>query len=371
MNLVDRLRQKLNIGNELYRAALAELFCTGFLLFGGCSVNAQFILSQRRTNEWVCVAVGWGMVLLFAVQMGFRISGAHLNPAVSFFLFTQGKINALRFIVFVVAQNIGAFFGALSTFIVYYDAISHFDNGTRYVSGPRATANIFATYPQPHLSTFGGVIDQVAGTAVLCLGVAAITDRRNRIPPFLQPSFIGVLLGVLGMMLAMNAGYAINPARDFGPRLFTLCAGYGWRVFSYRNYKWFWIPIICPMIGAVIGAWLYEFFIGFHIPDDPETSYIHKILDDRNPEGQIREIHVVEKKPRIHRGVAHSLANQNSAQFSNTKQMGSKEDVEKRDGSDRAPPLHTDETPPSLDKSPAAEEPKVGGFARVLSIPIS
>ncbi|EYC05079.1 hypothetical protein Y032_0084g1767 [Ancylostoma ceylanicum] len=300
MNLVDRLRQKLNIGNELYRAALAELFCTGFLLFGGTCVNAQFILSQRRTNEWVCVAVGWGIVLLFAVQMGFRISGAHLNPAVSFFLFTQGKINALRFIVFVVAQNIGAFLGALSTFIVYYDAISHFDNRTRYVSGPRATANIFATYPQPHLSTFGGIIDQVAGTAVLCLGVAAITDRRNRIPPFLQPSFIGLLLTVLGMMVAMNAGYAINPARDFGPRLFTLCAGYGWRVFSYRNYKWFWIPIICPMIGAVIGAWLYEFFIGFHIPDDPETSYIHKKIFHKYR--STRHEILIEKKARPSRG---------------------------------------------------------------------
>ncbi|PIO60014.1 hypothetical protein TELCIR_18506 [Teladorsagia circumcincta] len=79
------------------------------------------------------------------------------------------------------------------------------------------------------------------------------------------------------MAFALNAGYAINPARDFGPRLFTLCAGYGWRVFSYRSYKWFWIPIICPMIGAVLGAWMYEFFIGFHIPDDPDTTYIHKV----------------------------------------------------------------------------------------------
>ncbi|KAK6055066.1 aquaporin-9 domain protein, partial [Cooperia oncophora] len=124
-------------------------------------------------------------------------------------------------------------------------------------------------------SLYGKV--QIAGTAVLCLGVATITDRRNRIPPFLQPAFIGSLLAVIGMAFALNAGYAINPARDFGPRLFTLCAGYGWRVFSYRSYKWFWIPIICPMLGALLGAWIYEFFIGFHIPDDPDTTYIHKV----------------------------------------------------------------------------------------------
>ncbi|KJH53409.1 aquaporin-9 domain protein [Dictyocaulus viviparus] len=186
----------------------------------------------------------------------------------------------------------------MSFFLVQNDAINHFDNGTHFVSGPRATAHIFATYPQTHLSTFGGIIDQIVGTAVLCLGVSAITDRRNRIPSFLQPSFIGALLAVIGMSLALNAGYAINPARDFAPRLFTLCAGYGWRVFSYRTYKWFWIPIVCPMIGAVLGAWLYEFFLGFHIPDDDqETTYAHKMILDEC-EGQVRDVHrPVENKP--------------------------------------------------------------------------
>ncbi|CAI5453440.1 unnamed protein product [Caenorhabditis angaria] len=297
MNVVDRIRSKFNIGNELVRASLAEMFCTGFLVFGGECVNAQFILSQRKNDEWVCIAVGWGLVLMFAVLMGSRISGAHLNPAVSFFQLTQGKINAVRFILFVIAQNIGAFLGALFTFIVYYDAINAFDKGERSVTGPTATAAIFATYPGAHLGTFNAITDQIIGTAVLCMGVAAIVDRRNRIPPFLQPAWIAALLSFIGMALSLNAGYAINPARDFGPRLFTLFAGYGWRVFSYRNYKWFWIPIICPMIGGVLGAWMYEFFIGFHIPDDPETTYIHKILDDRNPDGQLREVHVIEKKP--------------------------------------------------------------------------
>ncbi|CAI4222637.1 unnamed protein product [Auanema sp. JU1783] len=297
MNIVDRLRAKLNIGNELYRATLAELFCTGFLLFAGTSVNAQFVLSKRRNNDWIGVSVGWGLVLMFAVLMGQRISGAHLNPAVSFFQLTQGKINAIRFILFAIAQNVGAFFGAMLTYIVYYDAINVYDHGLRNVTGPAATAHIFATYPASYLSTFGGIIDQIVGTAVLCMGIAAITDRRNRIPPFLQPAFVGSLLALLGMFVAMNAGYAVNPARDFAPRLFTLIVGYGWKVISYRSYKWFLIPIICPMIGALVGAWLYEFFIGFHIPDDPETTYIHRILDDRNPDGQLREVHLIETKP--------------------------------------------------------------------------
>ncbi|CAJ0564683.1 unnamed protein product, partial [Mesorhabditis spiculigera] len=297
MSLIERLRLRVGIGNELYRATLAELFATGFLVFAGTCVNAQHVLSSGRYNAWIGVCVGWGLALAFAVQMAYRVSGAHLNPAVSFFQLTQGKISPLRFILFVIAQNVGAFFGAVLTFLVYYDKINSYDRGRRFVTGANRTANIFGTFPERHLSVLGGLFDQVVGTAVLCMLIACVVDRRNRIPPFMQPAFIGTILILIGMTLGMNAGYAINPARDFGPRLFTLIAGYGWGVFSYNRYKWFWIPWVGPMIGAVIGAWLYEFFIGFHIPDDPDTSYIHRIVDDRNPEGNLREIHLIETRP--------------------------------------------------------------------------
>ncbi|KAL6741925.1 hypothetical protein Aduo_015132 [Ancylostoma duodenale] len=131
---------------------------------------------------------------------------------------------------------------------------------------------------------------------MLCIGVAAIVDPRNQIPPWLQPTLIGLLLMSVGMALGMNAGYAVNPARDIGPRLLTLTVGYGWEVFSFRNYNWFWIPMIMPMFGAVVGAWVYEFFIGFHIPNEPDPP-IYKVIDDRSPDGQIREMQIQEVKP--------------------------------------------------------------------------
>lgn len=88
--------------------------------------------------------------------------------------------------------------------------------------------------------------------------------------------------------MALNAGYAINPARDFAPRLFTLFAGYGWQVFSFRDYKWFWIPIVCPMIGGVLGAWAYELFIGFHIQDERVETSLLTVLEERDiEEGQL------------------------------------------------------------------------------------
>uniref|UniRef100_A0A1I8A2Q2 Aquaporin n=1 Tax=Steinernema glaseri TaxID=37863 RepID=A0A1I8A2Q2_9BILA len=75
------------------------------------------------------------------------------------------------------------------------------------------------------------------------------------------------MLCVVGMSLA-NAGTGMNPARDLAPRIFTYIAGYGIEVFSYRNYTWFWIPIVCPMIGAIVGAWAYQLCIGIHLADD-------------------------------------------------------------------------------------------------------
>ncbi|EFO87521.1 hypothetical protein CRE_15828 [Caenorhabditis remanei] len=223
MNLVERLRPKFTIDNELIRAFIAELFCTGFLV------------------------VGFFFSLLFLFSFYFSL--------------------------FSVRRRVCEY------------AINVFEGGNRTVTGHTATASIFATYPGPFLGTFNAIIDQIAGTLVLCLGVAAITDRRNEIPSFLQPAWIGALLAFLGMSMALNAGYAINPARDFAPRLFSLCAGYGWEVFSYRDYKWFWVPIICPMIGGVLGAWIYEFFIGYHIQDDAaleaeREKQLQSILDE-------------------------------------------------------------------------------------------
>ncbi|CAJ0591661.1 unnamed protein product [Cylicocyclus nassatus] len=274
--LMERLRRQFHIENQLFREILAEFFCTAFLLFWGDSTVAQFVISRRQTDEWTSLAISWGVGLWLAVQMAIRISGAHLNPAVSFFLFTQKKISFAKFLIFSIVQIAGGFVGALGVFVMYYEGISDYDQGVRQVTGPMATAGIFSTYPKPYLTVVGGMIDQIFGTVMLCMGVATIVDKRNGIPQFLQPGCIGFLLVGIGMAFGHNSGYAINPARDLGPRLFTLCAGYGWEVFSYRDYRWFWIPIVGPMIGAVIGAWLYEFLIGFHLPDlpqiEPETA---------------------------------------------------------------------------------------------------
>ena len=145
-------------------------------------------------------------------------------------------------------------------------ALSAFDGGTRQVLGPQGTAGIWATYPQPWLSTWGGFIDQVVGTALLVGVIFAISDRRNAPPAAgLEPLIVGLLVLAIGASFGANAGYAINPARDFGPRLFTALAGWGGEVFRAGN-GWWWVPIVAPLLGGVLGGWIYDLCVGSRFP---------------------------------------------------------------------------------------------------------
>ena len=128
--------------------------------------------------------------------------------------------------------------------------------------GPQGTAGVFATYPQAFLSTFpGGLIDQIVGTALLLLLIFAISDTKNLAPdPKFAPVVIGLIVTVIGMTFGFNAGYAINPARDLGPRLFTAVAGWGGEVFRAGN-GWWWVPIAGPLIGGVVGGVAYDLLV--------------------------------------------------------------------------------------------------------------
>lgn len=130
--------------------------------------------------------------------------------------------------------------------------------------GEKATAGIFATYPQPFLSLAGGLVDQVVGTALLLLVIFALGDTKNMAPePRSGPLVVGLLVVVIGMSFGFNAGYAINPARDFGPRLFTALSGWGSDVFRAGS-GWWWVPIVGPLVGGVLGGFVYDGLIASH-----------------------------------------------------------------------------------------------------------
>jgi MIP family channel proteins len=244
------------------REALAEFLGTFVLILFGVGVVAQVTLGGGVTGQYLSINLAWGLAVTMGVYVSAGVSGAHLNPAVTVAAAAWREFPWAKVGPYIGAQFAGAFVASAVVYLTYADALTHFDGGVRQVTGPLGTAGIWATYPQPWLSTLRGLIDQIVGTAALVLVVFALTDpRRTPLLPGLGPIVVGLLVAAIGMAYGLNAGYAINPARDFGPRLFTALAGWGGEVFNAGN-GWWWVPIAGPMIGGPIGGLVYDVFIG-------------------------------------------------------------------------------------------------------------
>jgi MIP family channel proteins len=244
------------------REALAEFLGTFILIVFGAGVVAQVVLSHQEAGNYLSINLGWGLAVTMAIYVAGGVSGAHLNPAVTLALAVLRGFPKRKILPYVFAQLVGAFTGAATVFVTYREAFDHYDQGTREISGPLATAGIFATYPQSFLSNFpGGFIDQILGTALLMMVIFALTDEKNTGPSGkIAPVLIGSLVVLIGMTFGFNAGYAINPARDFAPRLFTSMAGWGNGVFTAHD-SWWWIPIVAPCMGAILGGAIYDLLI--------------------------------------------------------------------------------------------------------------
>lgn len=251
------------------REVAAEFLGTFILIVFGVGVVAQVVLSGGTSGQYLSINIAWGLAVAMGCYVAGGVSGAHLNPAVTLALAVHRRFPATKVVPYIAAQIAGAFVASGVVFVTYREAFTAFDGGLRQIAGAQGTAGIFATYPQPFLSTFpGGFIDQVVGTALLVLVIFGITDRRNAPPPGnLTPVVVGLLVVLIGATFGYNAGYAINPARDFGPRLFTAIAGWGSGVFSAGN-GWWWVPVVAPCVGGVIGGAVYDLFVARHHPEE-------------------------------------------------------------------------------------------------------
>jgi MIP family channel proteins len=248
------------------REAAAEFFGTFILIAFGVGVVAQTVLSREVNGSFLAINLGWGLAVMLGVYVAGGVSGAHLNPAVTLALALRRGFAWSKVAPFIVAQMAGAFAASALVYVTYYEAWSAYDGGVRQVLGDNGTAIIFATYPKPYLSLLGGFIDQVVGTALLMAAILAITDQRNNATPaWLTPIIVGGIVVAIGVAFGTNAGYAINPARDLGPRLFTAVAGWGGGVFSAGG-GWWWVPVVAPCVGAVAGAIAYDLLIANHHP---------------------------------------------------------------------------------------------------------
>ncbi len=251
------------------REAAAEFLGTFILIVFGIGVVAQTVLSKGANGSFLAINLGWGLAVMLGIYASGGVSGAHLNPAVTLALALTRGFPWAKVPAFIVAQMAGAFAAAAIVYLTYLEAFGAFDGGVRQVAGELGTAGIFATYPQPFLSTMGGFVDQVVGTALLMAAILAVTDQRNNATPsWLTPIIVGGIVVAVGVSFGFNAGYAINPARDLGPRLFTFVAGWGSGVFAAAQ-QWWWVPVVAPCVGAVLGALTYDLLVSRHHPPAP------------------------------------------------------------------------------------------------------
>lgn len=220
-------------------------------------------------SDWLLISWGWGFAVAFAVWVAGGVSGAHLNPAVTLGLALRRGFSWRKVPSYWAAQVLGAFTGAALVYLNYRFAIGSLETAkhiTRGAASSIPTFSIFGTFPAPYFHTWvGPFVDQVIGTAFLVAFIFAVTDEYNApVKANLAPIIIGFIVVAIGMSYGANAGYAINPARDFGPRVFAWLQG--WKQIAmpgnYGNVNtYFWIPILGPLVGAAVGSGVYDVFI--------------------------------------------------------------------------------------------------------------
>jgi len=261
-------------------ALTGEFLGTALLILLGCGVVASDVLMGKPADR-MTVTTAWGLAVALAVFVSGRLGGGHLNPAVTLALAGLGQFPRSRVLPYWAAQVAGAFVGALLVYTDYAEAFRAFEGREHLTRGAMAAgklageaaggAGVFATYPAFDVA-WRNVLSEFLGTAVLLLGVRALTDRKNAAPGgYVEPLALGAMIWVIGLSLGAPTGYAINPARDLGPRLASATLGWGSSVFrSHGGY--FWIPLVAPLAGGLAGAFLYEFAVHRNLPQKGEPS---------------------------------------------------------------------------------------------------
>ena len=236
---------------------LAEMIGTMLLIILGDGVVANVVLQQSKgqNSGWMVITTGWALAVTFAVYCVGSISGAHLNPAVTIAMLCLGKIAAPVAGQYIVAQIIGGILGGIVVWLAY---LPHWeltkDQGTKLA--------VFCTAPAVRKPAFN-IITEVIGTFMLVLGVLAILTPANLVAGSgfdvgFGPFLVGIIVWSIGLSLGGPTGYAINPARDLGPRIahaLLPIAGKGGSDWGYA-----WVPIVGPILGGILAALFYTIF---------------------------------------------------------------------------------------------------------------
>jgi glycerol uptake facilitator protein len=278
--------------NGLWRECVAEVLGTFILvLFGAGSVHVA-VLTGAQSGPWQ-VAVGWGIAVALAIYAVGAVSGAHINPAMTLAFTVFRRFPVRKLVPYVLAQLVGAFIAAAALYALFGGVIAQFETAHQLVRGQpgsELSAMVYGEYfPNPAIfrtpeavPEWTAMLGEGLGTAMLAFFVFALTDRHNPGRPggALFPLLIGLAVAIIISIVAPLTQAGLNPARDFGPRLFSYLAGWGGIAIPGPRGGFLAVYVLSPLVGGVIGAAGYEFLL--HSAMKGGQAFLPAIFADKN-----------------------------------------------------------------------------------------
>ena len=253
----------------IYGELIAEAMAVFIIIAFGDSVAGMYFLynpSPYQQAYWgVCIA--WGLAVTIAIYATGSVSGTHANPAVTLALAMYRRFSWSKVVPYFIAQVVGGFLGATLVYLLYSPVIDHFNSAAHLTRAGGGAAGVFFTHPGSFITPLHAFGDEIVLTAFLIFGIFAITEQYNEMAPGANTGalMIGLLVALIGASMGYLESWAINPARDFGPRLFCFFAGWGSSAFPSPGNYW-WAPILGPLIGGGVGGGVYQYLIRPFLP---------------------------------------------------------------------------------------------------------
>lgn len=260
---------------------IAEAVAMCIIISLGDSVACMYSLydpSPYQYSYWgVCIT--WGLAVTIAIYSTASVSGCHANPAVTLALAMYRRFSWKKVLPYCVAQVTGGFAGAAIVYALFYPVINAFNAAHGITRAAGGAAGVFFTHPGSSVVPGHAFVDEVILTAFLVFGIFAITEQYNEQAPGANSGalIIGLLVATIGASMGFLEAWAINPARDLGPRLFCFLTGWGSSAFPAPFHYW-WIPVAAPLVGGVLGGGAYQVTIHQFLPARNRARAVEPLL---------------------------------------------------------------------------------------------
>ncbi|MGL5330351.1 MAG: MIP/aquaporin family protein [Peptostreptococcaceae bacterium] len=253
---------------------ISEFIGAWILIFIGCGSVASLVLNGASLSQWE-ISIIWGLAVTMAIYVTGAVSGTQINPAVTIALMIHRDFPKKKVLPYILSQIAGCFVGAATVYFLFKNLFISYEatnNIVRASFDGIATAGIFSTYPNSELTIMGALFVEIFITMFLFIVIHAVGETRNTNKPGvnLGPLMVGLTIAIIGGSFGVLTGFAMNPARDFGPKLFAMISGWGIDALGPNMY--FWVPIVGPIIGAIIGGFVFDKCIKTYMPTEEEKS---------------------------------------------------------------------------------------------------